>query len=145
MSATLSVTDSAVCRTVAGTSPLTAIPEHKLFEAIGQTVAAAFHTLLIQERNERAQLDTAPSALGHKTLQTLRLLGTLREFQSDEPAGEAVLVAAQQALLTQCKTEAELVKLITPALWRLRVGESDGSDACSVGEQRELCVVGQHG
>ncbi len=33
-------------------------------------------------------------------------------------------------LLAQCMTETELVKQITPVLWRLRVGDGDCDDAC---------------
>ena len=74
--------------------------------------------------------DTTCAALGEKTLQLLRAAGTVHDAQGDEAAGAAVLDAAQLQVLAACQSETELVKCLTPVLWRLRVAGDVGDDAC---------------
>jgi hypothetical protein len=74
--------------------------------------------------------DTTPAALGDKTMQRLQKLGTVTDFTGDEAAGPAALDVAAQQRVAQCKSETELVKQLTPVLWRLRTAGNDSSDAC---------------
>ena len=71
--------------------------------------------------------DTTPVALGDKTLAALHLSNRVEDFTGSD--GDAVLDAEQQRALLLCKSEAEVVKFLTPVLWRLRV-TGDAADPC---------------
>ena len=74
--------------------------------------------------------DTTDAALGNKTLQLLQRLCEVHDFEGDEAAGPAVLDGAALQALAECQSETELVKCLTPVLWRLRVAGDGGDDAC---------------
>ena len=71
--------------------------------------------------------DTTPAALGDKTLAALHLSDRVDDFTGGD--GDAVLDAEQQRALLLCKSEAEVVRFLTPVLWRLRVTD-DAADPC---------------
>ena len=84
--------------------------------------------------------DTTPAALGQQTLDTLMASGAMYDFESSIPPkkGSAmpdnrhqqpVLDSAQQQALTNCKSEAEVVEVLTPVLWLLLIADID-ADAC---------------
>lgn len=74
--------------------------------------------------------DTTDAALGDKTLQLLQRLGAVHDFEGDEAAGPAAIDAAALQALAECQSETELVKCLTPVLWRLCVAGDEGDDAC---------------
>ena len=84
--------------------------------------------LLSQQRP--ATYDSTFAALGDATMIAMEQLGKVREFEGDKAAGEAVLNTEQLELLAACTSETELVKLITPTLWRLRISSALNEDAC---------------
>ena len=88
----------------------------------------AFERIAI--RQEPVVHNTTCAALGDKTLQLLQRLRAVHDFQGDEEAGPAVLDAAAVQVLADCQSETELVKCLTPVLWRLRVAGDVGDDAC---------------
>ena len=88
----------------------------------------AFERIAI--RQEPVVHNTTCAALGDKTLQLLQRLRAVHDFQGDEEAGPAVLDAAAVQVLADCQSETELVKCLTPVLWRLRVAGDGGDDAC---------------
>ena len=71
--------------------------------------------------------DTTPAALGDKTLAALRVGSRVEDFAGGD--GDAVLDAEQQRALLLCRSEAEVIKFLTPVLWRLRVTD-DAADPC---------------
>jgi tRNA A-37 threonylcarbamoyl transferase component Bud32 len=95
--------------------------------------------LLELQQLQPAGHDVSLSGLGLRTLEVLQQLDRVEEFAGDEAAGAAVLDAEQQALLAGCTSETEVVKHLTPALWRLRVANDDSEDAC-----RDVLVNGEN-
>jgi hypothetical protein len=93
-----------------------------------ERLANAFERLA--SRQEPVVHDTTDAALGDKTLQLLQRLGAVHDFEGDEAAGPAVLDAAALQALADCQSETELVKRLTPVLWRLCVADDGGDDVC---------------
>jgi hypothetical protein len=85
--------------------------------------------------------DTTPAALGQQTLESLMARGAVCDFESNIPPTKVsavpvnrhqqpVLDSAQQQALMNCKSEAEVVEVLTPVLWHLLIADID-ADACS--------------
>jgi hypothetical protein len=85
--------------------------------------------------------DTTPAALGQQTLESLMARGAVCDFESSIPPTKVsavpdnrhqqpVLDSAQQQALMNCKSEAEVVEVLTPVLWHLLIADID-ADACS--------------
>jgi len=110
--------------------PLAVIPENSVPAHFMERLTNALERLA--SRQEPVVHDTTDAALGDKTLQQLQRIGAVRDFEGDEAAGPAVLDAAAVQALADCRSETELVKRLTPVLWRLRIaGEGgDDDDAC---------------
>jgi hypothetical protein len=85
---------------------------------------------MMRQQLQPARPDISFSALGLRALEVLQQLHRVEDFEGDEAAGAAVLDANQQALLAGCTSETEVVKHLTPMLWRLRVASDDSEDAC---------------
>ena len=94
---------------------------------------------MIRQQLQPARHDVSLSSLGLRTLEVLQQLHRVEDFEGDEAAGAAVLNAEQQALLAGCTSETEVVKHLTPLLWRLRVANDDSEDAC-----RDVLVNGEN-
>jgi hypothetical protein len=86
--------------------------------------------------------DTTPAALGERTLAALEARGAVYDFESNIPPkkGSAVpdnrhqqpaLDSEQQQALMNCKSEAEVVEVLTPVLWHLLIADIN-ADACDV-------------
>ena len=80
-------------------------------------------------QQEPVHFETTPSALGDKILTALEKLHAVTDLrgEADRPA---VLDSEQQAALASCASETEVVKFMTPVLWRLRVSSSNCDDPC---------------
>ena len=81
-------------------------------------------------QQEPVHFETTPAALGVKTLIALDKLHTVTDFTGEAATDEAVLDSEQQAALARCSTDTEVVKFLTPVLWRLRMSSSNCDDPC---------------
>jgi hypothetical protein len=86
----------------------------------------------IQQRLSQQKLtifDTTPTALGVSTMTALRKLRAVVDFKCDED-GESVLNEHEWKLLDACESEVEVVKFLTPVLFRLRFVNGASDDVC---------------
>jgi len=87
----------------------------------------------IEQRLSQQKLsifDTTPTALGDSTMTALRKLRAVVDFEGDEDGAESVLNEHQWKLLDACQSEVEVVKFLTPVLFRLRFVNDTSDDAC---------------
>jgi hypothetical protein len=89
--------------------------------------AAEVASMVVERLTAEVIQDTTPAALGNKTLAALHLSNRVEDFTGGD--GDAVLDEEQQRALLLCKSEAEVVKFLTPFLWQLRV-TGDAADPC---------------
>lgn len=78
-------------------------------------------------RGETSAADTSDAALGDRHLSVLSARGAVTSFAGS--TGEAVLSEAAAQELKTCRRERDIVRLVTPALWRLADCGDDPLDA----------------
>ena len=124
----LLATDSVPNFTGPSQRSLANVPKNSVPTDILERLTNAFERLA--SRQEPVVDDTTDASLGEKTLQVLQRLGTVHDFEGDEAAGPAALDAAALQDLADCQSESELVKYLTPVLWRLCLPCNGSDDAC---------------
>ena len=111
------------------------ITMRNVVETVGQLASK------VDQLGQPAIYDTTPAALGQQTLESLMARGAVCDFESNIPPTKVsavpdnrhqqpVLDSAQQQALMNCKSEAEVVEVLTPVLWHLLIADID-ADACS--------------